>query len=201
MMKTLPVLLALLLGLAVGPVVTYAKIAANSITSGQIAANSITADRLDVSQLSAITADLGSITGGSIDINSGTFVVTSSGAVTINSGELSIGGTRHRLGGIEKTRKVKVAEEPNRARFVLPGTDVTVSGEVGADKADMVGWIYSDPDGGRHDAVNCSVASMTLKVERAGESPLTLTTNGGAVYELGMRERDHGIALQPFPDP
>ena len=30
---------------------------------------------------------------------------------------------------------------------------------------------------------------------------MTLTTDGGAVYELGMRERDHGIALQPFPDP
>ena len=78
---------------------------------------------------------------------------------------------------------------------------MTVRGEVGADRADFVGWIYSDPDGGRHDTVNCSAARMTLKVERDGQEPLTLTTDGGAVYELGMRERDHGVALQPFPDP
>jgi hypothetical protein len=42
---------------------------------------------------------------------------------------------------------------------------------------------------------------MTLKVERDGAEPVTLTTAGGATYELGMRERDHGVALQPFSDP
>jgi hypothetical protein len=30
---------------------------------------------------------------------------------------------------------------------------------------------------------------------------MTLTCAGGAAYELGMRERDHGIPVQPFPDP
>jgi hypothetical protein len=30
--------------------------------------------------------------------------------------------------------------------------------------------------------------------------PLTLKLAGGAAYELGMRERDHGVAIQPFPD-
>jgi hypothetical protein len=119
----------------------------------------------------------------------------------IGNGELSLGGTRYRLGGIEKTRSVKIDESPNRARFVLPGDGITVRGEVGADRSDIVGWIYSDPDGGRHDAVNCSIASMTLTVERDGADPVELSTAGGAVYELGMRERDHGIALQPFTDP
>jgi hypothetical protein len=42
---------------------------------------------------------------------------------------------------------------------------------------------------------------MSLTVERDGAAPVTLTTAGGAAYELGMRERDHGVALQPFPDP
>ena len=119
----------------------------------------------------------------------------------IGNGELSLGGTRYRLGGLEKTRSVKVEETPNRAHFVLPGDEVTVKGEVGADRSDFVGWIYSDPDGGRHDAVNCSIASMKLTVERDGAEPIELSTAGGAVYELGMRERDHGIALQPFTDP
>lgn len=119
----------------------------------------------------------------------------------IANGEIAVGGKRHRLGGLERTRATKVEESPNRCMFILPGADVTVRGEVGADKADFAGWIYSDPDGGRHDAVNCSAARMTLKVERDGGTPVTLSTDGGAVYELGMRERDHGIALQPFPDP
>ena len=48
--------------------------------------------------------------------------------------------------------------------------------------------------------MNCSIASMELTVDRPGEPPLTLTTAHGAAYELGMRERDHGVPLQPFPD-
>jgi hypothetical protein len=119
----------------------------------------------------------------------------------IANGELGLGGRRYRLGGIERTRQTKIEESPNRCLFVVPGDGVTVRGEVGADRADFVGWVYSDPDGGRHDTVNCSVAAMKLKVERDGQDPVTLSTAGGATYELGMRERDHGVALQPFPDP
>jgi hypothetical protein len=29
----------------------------------------------------------------------------------------------------------------------------------------------------------------------------TLTTGHGGVYELGVRERDHGIPVAQFPDP
>jgi hypothetical protein len=119
----------------------------------------------------------------------------------IANGELCLGGRRYRLGGIERARSTRIDESPNRARFVLPGKGVKVTGEVGSDRSDFVGWIYSDPDGGRHDTVNCSIAAMKLKVERAGEEPVALTTSGGATYELGMRERDHGVALQPFADP
>jgi hypothetical protein len=119
----------------------------------------------------------------------------------IGNGEVAIGGERYRLGGLERTRGTKIDESPNGCRFILPGAGATVRGEVGADRAEFVAWIYSDPDGGRHDTANCSAAAMTLKVERDGAAPVTLTTGGGAVYELGMRERDHGIALQPFTDP
>jgi hypothetical protein len=119
----------------------------------------------------------------------------------IGNGELGLGGTRYRLGGLERTRSTRIDEQPNRCRFILPGDGVKVSGEVGADKADFVAWIYSDPDGGRHDTVNCSAAWMTLTVERDGQAPVSLNTDGGATYELGMREQDHGVALQPFPDP
>jgi hypothetical protein len=34
-----------------------------------------------------------------------------------------------------------------------------------------------------------------------GESaPRTLRSPHGGAYELGMRERDHGVPLAPFPD-
>ena len=30
--------------------------------------------------------------------------------------------------------------------------------------------------------------------------PVELVAEGGAAYELGMREQDHGVAIQPFRD-
>jgi hypothetical protein len=48
--------------------------------------------------------------------------------------------------------------------------------------------------------VLCSVADLELTVERPAEPPRTLSLPGGAAYELGMRESDHGIPIQPYPD-
>ena len=75
-----------------------------------------------------------------------------------------------------------------------------MQGTVGAERSAFVGWVYADPDGSEHHTVNCSVADMTLTVSRPGEGARTLTATGGAAYELGMRERDHGMAIQPFAD-
>jgi hypothetical protein len=41
---------------------------------------------------------------------------------------------------------------------------------------------------------------MRLEVERDGAPPLRLELTGGAAYELGVRERGHGIEIQPYPD-
>lgn len=73
-------------------------------------------------------------------------------------------------------------------------------GHVGADERNFVGWIYADPDGSEHHTVNCSIADMTLTVERKGRGDVTLELRGAAAYELGMRERDHGMAIQAFAD-
>jgi hypothetical protein len=77
---------------------------------------------------------------------------------------------------------------------------VRVRAEVPPDTA--AGWRYGDPDGGEgHDVVNCSIAALTLTVEPPGPSEQrSLHTAHGGVYELGMRERDHGVPIAPFGD-
>lgn len=118
----------------------------------------------------------------------------------VANGVLSLDGVRHRLGGLGTTRRTEVAERPDGATFTLPGKEITVQGQVGADRGNFVGWIYADPDGSEHNTVNCSVANLVLTVSRPAQPPLTLQLASGAVYELGMREQDHGMAIQPFPD-
>src|SRR3954471_9280735 len=118
----------------------------------------------------------------------------------IGNGALSVDGVRYPVGGIERVRRTEVRESPERCEFVLPGKDLTVQGTVSAARKDFVGWVYADPDGSEHNTVNCSIADMTLSVSRPGERPLSLEVAGGAAYELGMRETDHGIPVQPFPD-
>jgi hypothetical protein len=71
---------------------------------------------------------------------------------------------------------------------------------VGAEREAFVGWVNADPDGCEHHAVNCSVADMELVVSSPARGARSLALQGGAAYELGMREHDHGMAVQPFPD-
>ena len=118
----------------------------------------------------------------------------------VANGVLSLDGVRHRLGGLGATRRTEVSERPDGATFALPGREITVQGQVGADRKDFVGWVYADPDGSEHNTVNCSIANLVLTVSRPAQPPLTLQLASGAVYELGMRETDHGMAIQPFAD-
>lgn len=119
----------------------------------------------------------------------------------VANGCLCLGGVRHRLGGIERTRATKVDETAERATFTLPGRGIEIRGEVSAPHRDVVGWIYSDPTGPQHHTAHSSIADMTLTILRPNRDTLTLTARGGATYELGMREHDHGIPIQPFGDP
>ena len=66
------------------------------IDGGRITTNSITANQISVGSLSAISANLGDINGGSLDIGKGNFVVTSQGNLTarnavITGGSLDVG--------------------------------------------------------------------------------------------------------------
>lgn len=118
----------------------------------------------------------------------------------IPSGMLVLDGNAHRLGGLGKVRSAHVRESPTECSFVLPGKDIVVRGRVSAPSKDFVGWVYADPKGPEHNTVNCSVADLELTVERPALPPRTLELRGGAAYELGMRETDHGIPIQPYPD-
>jgi hypothetical protein len=118
----------------------------------------------------------------------------------IPAGMLVLEGERHRLGGFGRIRSTSIEESPTACSFVLPGKDVVVHGRVSAPAKDFVGWIYADPTGPEHNTVNCSVADLELTVERPGREPRRLALPAGAAYEFGMRETDHGIPIQPYPD-
>jgi hypothetical protein len=118
----------------------------------------------------------------------------------IPSGMLMLDGEPHRLGGLGAIRSASIEETPSVCSFVLPGKDIVVHGRVSAPEKDFVGWVYADPQGPEHNTVNCSVADLELTVERPGLPARELNLPGGGAYELGMRETDHGIPLQPYSD-
>ena len=119
----------------------------------------------------------------------------------IANGCLALDGRRHRLGGIDRARATSVDERPERAELWLPGEDLALRVTVSAAPRDVVGWIYSDPAGPAHNTAHCAIADMRIRIARRRLPPLELTVSGGATYELGMREQDHGVPLQPFGDP
>jgi hypothetical protein len=126
----------------------------------------------------------------------------------VANGALSLEGRRYRLGGLG-ARGLRVSESPEGARLRLPGEHgLTVRARVVVPPATAAGWRYADTHGagpetaaGGHDVINCSVAGLALTVTAPGlRAPRALSTAQGGAYELGVRERDHGIPIAPFPD-
>ncbi|HWX96148.1 MAG TPA: hypothetical protein VNZ01_04780 [Solirubrobacteraceae bacterium] len=117
------------------------------------------------------------------------------------NGALAIDGRRHRLGGLS-ARGLSVSESVDGCALTLPGEDgLTVQARVEVPAGAAAGWRYSDPRGGDHDVVNCSVSALELALTLPhGRGRRTLRTAHGAAYELGMRERDHGVPIAPFTD-
>ena len=118
----------------------------------------------------------------------------------IASGAVYLDGRLCRLGGLG-ARGLEVRESAAGCSLTVPGdrhTRLRVHVRVPAGSA--AGWRYADPNGSEHDVVNCSVASVELRVDARGAATRELHSAHGGVYELGMRERDHGVAIAPFPD-
>jgi hypothetical protein len=145
---------------------------------------------------------------GFADADAGTFFDAGAARVALGSrlspwipsGVLMLDGERHRLGGLGAIRSARIEESPNACEFFLPGKDIVVRGRVSAPAKDFVGWTYADPKGPEHNTLNCSVSDLELAVERPAQPPRKLTLAAGAAYELGMRETDHGVPIQPYPD-
>ena len=121
--------------------ITSAQIASNTITAGNIAANTITASEMNVTNLSSISADLGSITGGSINIGSGNFTVDTSGNVNaqnitvrgrIRANSTPTGSGQAGLfselsdtftGGNDPLRVIEGSDDADKDLFILVGQD------------------------------------------------------------------------------
>ena len=118
----------------------------------------------------------------------------------IPSGMLMLEGEAHRLGGFGQIRDASIEESAGDCSFVLPGKDIVVRGKVSAPKKDFVGWIYADPKGPEHHTINCSVSDLELTSNAPPCRRSSSRLPAGAAYEFGMRETDHGIPIQPYPD-
>jgi hypothetical protein len=106
----------------------------------------------------------------------------------IVNGVVSVDGGRTRVSG-----RARVSEDPLGARVSAGGVSV----DVRSPREHVVVWRYSDPDpSSEHHTANGSVAELTATVHGR-----RLHTPHGGVYELGMRERDHGLPVLPFTDP
>ncbi len=124
------------------------------------------------------------------------------GPVTVpwlGNGAVSIDGERLRVGGPNRARQTVVDEHPTRCRFVIAGEDARVEAELEAPQDRYVAWRYADPDGPEHHSAHSSLADVRLEVKGPGwREELHGTTT--ASYELGMRETDHGLPVQPYAD-
>ena len=118
----------------------------------------------------------------------------------IANGMLFIDGEPHRLGGLDRVRSTELNEEPTSCEFRLTGKGITVRGRVSAEQRNFVGWVYADPEGPEHNTLNCSISDLQFTVEREGRPLEHLKVHGGAAYEIGMRESNHGIPVQPYSD-
>jgi hypothetical protein len=145
-------------------------------------------------------ADLGGQQGSYLDLAAGRIKVGPVTTPWVANGMLHIDGSAHRLGGFDRILSTKLSEQPTSCEFQLSGKDLKLRGRVSSEPRNFVAWIYADPKGPEHNTLNCSIADLELEVERRGRDPERLEISGAAAYEIGMRQTDHGIPVQPYPD-
>ena len=96
------------------------------------------------------------------------------------------------------------ASEVEGVRSLAGRRGVRVEVRAGVPSGTAAGWRSADPDGGEHDVVNCSIASLAIELVQPRGPRRTLVSEHGGAYELGMRRtagaREDGVAFAPFAD-
>lgn len=126
------------------------------------------------------------------------------GALTpwIANGAVSLGGRRFRLGGFGHIPGVRVVAAPGRLEAIVPGRGIEVRIAADADLDQTVGFTYAGTvRGDDRTVLHAGIAGVRLGVRRPGRSSAELATAGGGAYELGGRELEGGVPLQPYGDP
>jgi hypothetical protein len=136
-----------------------------------------------------------------LDVTLGRIRVAGRTTPWLANGAVEVDGSRLRVGGLGRVRSTRVDARPGALEAVIGGAAATIRVSVAAPLEQTVAFVYADPHGGEHHALNCSIAQVRLRVDRPGRPPVELATAFGGAYELGLRETDHGVPLQPFPDP
>lgn len=145
-------------------------------------------------------SDLNGNRGDYLDIAAGRIRLGPLTSPWVANGQVVLDGRPYRVGGLDRIYGTELDPQPGSCEFTFPGRGVNVKGRVSAARKDVVGWIYADPKGPEHHTLNCSISDLDVKVERAGERHAHIAVTGAAAYELGTRETDHGVTLQPYPD-
>jgi hypothetical protein len=143
---------------------------------------------------------LGGREGDYLDIAAGRIKIGGMRTPWVANGRIVLDGEAYRVGGFRGTYGTEIEEATSACEFTIPGKGINVKGRVSAPAKDFVAWIYADPKGPEHNALNCSISDLELKVERAGKPHAHLEVRGAGAYEFGTRDTDHGVPLQPYPD-
>lgn len=119
----------------------------------------------------------------------------------IANGALQLEGERHRLGGPNRARSTLVDEHATGARFVVTGDGgVRIEGSIEAPANRFVCWRYADPDGPEHHSAHSSLCDLRAEIRSGNGGAVEIHAPMAASYELGMRETDHGLTVQPYDD-
>jgi hypothetical protein len=133
-----------------------------------------------------------------LDLAAGRVAIGTRSTPWVLSGALELDGVRSRVGGLLARPRIRESSAGCELRLGGRGASLALTAAVPSGSA--AGWRYADPDGGEHDVVNCSVAALRVSVSSDDGDVVHLSSAHGGAYELGMRERDHGIPLAPFGD-
>ena len=163
---------------------TYALVETTQIVGDNILANSINASKMNVGQLSAITADIGSITAGTL---TGTLIQTSA-----TGQRVVIDGASNSLSfyNANNTRSVNMSNASGRALEVL-FDDITSVGMIITTNVSGVGFYYSNTG----NVINRGIYIEQTSTGTNNNLPCIELTHNGNYYATFIRSSGHSGSI------